>query len=269
MRAPDPTALISSLRGTHPTDTLIKVCGFTTAANAAMAAAAGADMLGLVFAPGSKRLVNPTVARAIGDRIKSMFPREGTDVARLLQPGEPASVDAATWYSRGAACLRAAAAVRPLLFGVFANQPVDEVNAIATAANLDVIQLSGTEGMDGLDAYCRPVVKAVHIADGDAVSDIVAKIHAGRPLAVLFDTKSKSQPSAMGGTGEVFDWKLAADVAATYPFFLAGGLRPDNVVEAVSLVKPFALDVSSGVEASAGVKCVDKVQAFIKAVKSL
>eukprot|EP00041_Stephanoeca_diplocostata_P038813 m.1558318 g.1558318 ORF g.1558318 m.1558318 type:complete len:135 (+) comp25273_c0_seq58:6495-6899(+) len=93
--------------------------------------------------------------------------------------------------------------------------------------------------------------------------------HHGACVQVLFDTKSKSQPSAMGGTGEVFDWKLAADVAATYPFFLAGGLRPDNVVEAVSLVKPFALDVSSGVEASAGVKCVDKVQAFIKAVKSL
>lgn len=187
MRAPDPTALISSLRGTHSRDVLVKICGFTTADNAAVAAAAGADMLGLVFAPGSKRLVSPTTAKAIGDRIKAMFPRERSDVAKLLHrtpDNASGATGAAEWYHQGATRLRAAAAVRPLLFGVFANQPVDEVNAIAEAAGLDVIQLSGTEGMAGTDAYCRPVVKAVHIADGDAVEDIVAKITAGRPLAV-------------------------------------------------------------------------------------
>lgn len=142
------------------------------------------------------------------------------------------------------------------------------MNRIAEEVGLDVIQLSGKEGFSGLEEYCRPVVKAVHIGDGDLAQDVAATTRLGRPIAVLLDTKS---PTMMGGTGEAFDWGLAADLGSkeATPSFLAGGLKPDTIADAVQQVRPFAVDVSSGVEAAPGVKDPEKVSAFIRAAKAV
>lgn len=145
---------------------------------------------------------------------------------------------------------------------------MDEVNRIAEEVGLDIIQLSGKEGMQGFAAYSRPVVKAVHIGAGDTAKEVAAAVRVGRPIAVLLDTKS---PDMMGGTGEAFDWALAAALGKEegIPSFLAGGLKPETIADAVNRVRPFAVDVSSGVEGEPGVKDLAKIAAFARAAKSV
>ena len=201
-----------------------------------------------MFAAGSPRLVPIATAVDIVQGVRAMFPDAPP------APPELGASTAAEAYAAGAEWLRAATAARPLLFGVFANQPAAEVNRIAESVGLDVIQLSGHEGLDApAGAYCRPVIKAVHVADGDDAAALVAGLcgTTAPPHGVLLDTKS---PAALGGTGEAFDWGIAADAQRSVPLFLAGGLGPENVAAAVSQVRPFGVDISSGVEASKGVK---------------
>jgi len=273
MRAPDPRLMIASLRGASRKATMVKICGLKSKEDATATAMAGADMIGLVFASKSKRLVTIEQAREIVDFVKSQFPIEGDLVKRALTPpwtAEATKTDAVEWYAEWVDRLRRATAVRPLFFGVFANQSVEEVNKIAEEAALDVIQLSGKEGMGGFDAYCRPVVKAVHIGNGDTVKDVAPVVRSARPIAVLLDTKSTAA-DVMGGTGETFNWDLAEKLGCVekLPSFLAGGLEPATIAGAVEKVRPFAVDVSSGVEAEPGTKDLAKIADFIRAAKSV
>ena len=140
--------------------------------------------------------------------------------------------------------------------GLFVNESRDTVNTTADQCGLDIIQLHGDESPDYCSSINRRIIKAFRVKDFfclDSVSDY-------RVAACLLDAWS---PAAHGGTGQTFNWEIAAEAAAQRQIILAGGLTPDNVAEAVRCVKPYAVDVSSGVECSPGHKDAEKIRKFI------
>jgi phosphoribosylanthranilate isomerase len=147
-------------------------------------------------------------------------------------------------------------ALRPTIVGVFIDQDADEVRQIAEFVGLDLLQLHGSE-LPGFEAG-RPVMKVLKVKDGQ-VPDAD-----GWPDPVMLDSWSADQ---RGGTGQVWDWELARPLLAACKVFIAGGLEPGNVGKVVSGFKPYGVDVSSGVELSVRVKDLDKVRAFVHAVR--
>lgn len=147
----------------------------------------------------------------------------------------------------------------PRAVGVFRDAPVDSIRETATIAGLDLVQLHGTETDDDIAALGMPAVKSFRV--GDALPDTTSV-----PAAdwLLFDTYDERRA---GGTGRRFDWSLLAMYPRTKPFFLAGGLAPDNIAAAISLVRPDAVDVSSGVEAEPGIKDPEKLRALFDRVR--
>jgi phosphoribosylanthranilate isomerase len=200
----------------------VKICGIQDEAGALAAAEAGADAIGLVFAP-SRRQVDLEQARRVG------------------------------------------AALPPFVtkVGVVVNEPLDRLRALVDGVRLDAVQLHGDEPAD----YCAAVrewgvavIKAVAVAGPlDAV-----RLRALPVSAVLLDTH---RPGARGGTGEPFDWSLAAPVAAGVRVILSGGLTPENVSAGIRAVRPYAVDVSSGVETD-GRKDPEKIRRFVAAARS-
>jgi phosphoribosylanthranilate isomerase len=154
---------------------------------------------------------------------------------------------------------------RPLLVGVFADQEADHVLAIAEAAGLDMVQLSGGENDDYVRRMQLPVLRAVHVGPATRPDDVLEKAPPGIGQAILLDTASSK---AKGGTGEAFDWSIAAECGELVPLMLAGGLSPETVAEAISVARPWAVDVSSGVEVD-GTKDAGLIEAFVKAAKGV
>jgi len=146
--------------------------------------------------------------------------------------------------------------VRPTIVGVFIDQDAEEVRQIAEFVGLQMLQLHGSEA-PGFDAG-HPVIKVLKVCDG-SVPDATPW-----PDPIMLDTWSHDQ---RGGTGRTWDWDLARDLLATRKVFIAGGLEPGNVGKVVNTLKPYGVDVSSGVEASVRVKDPDKVRAFVHAVR--
>jgi len=194
------------------------------------AAAAGADFVGMVFAD-SPRRVNIETATNISHAVKNEFP--GTAVV-----------------------------------GVFVNRPFEEVNSIAEKCRLDFIQLSGDETAE----YCvnieRPVIKAIRIAatdkpgTGELQSSMVNLFHRHGSI-LLMDT---FQQGKHGGTGKPFDWEIARPFCGYYRVIIAGGLNPENVGKLIESIRPWGVDVSSGVEEN-GRKDALKIRNFINAVR--
>ena len=166
----------------------------------------------------------------------------------------------------GAAATIAAAVKRRVeVAGVFVNATLDHVAETADAIGLTMLQLHGDEG----PAYCGEaarrtgckVIKAVRVrsgADVQALSSFHTDYH-------LLDSYTAGVP---GGTGETFAWEIARSHRGRIPMILSGGLNPDNVAGAIEAVRPFAVDVASGTEASPGVKDPDKLEAFAAAVRA-
>lgn len=220
---------------------MVKICGVTDPKHARAAAAFGADFVGMVFAP-SRRQV--TIGQA--KRIAAALRKE----RGCLRPGALApEVE------------EAARRRRPLLVGVFADQDADTINAIAEECGLDIVQLSGSESWEMCGMIRRPVFKCMKVKPGDSASGVMAGI--GKGGIVLLDPYVAG---TYGGTGQTLDWGVAAEVARRTATVLAGGLTPENVGEAVRKVRPWAVDVSSGVETD-GVKDVEKMREFIAAAK--
>lgn len=221
--------------------TLVKIDGISSVKHARAAAAFGADCLGMVFAP-SRRQVTLGEAKRV---VAALRKDTGTS-------GPHTSVEAieAALHRR-----------RPLLVGVFADQDADTVNAIADECGLDIVQLSGFEPWEMCGLLRRPVFKCVKVREGQRAEEIIAAI--GEGGIVLLDAHV---PGMYGGTGKTLDWGVAAAVARHTPTVLAGGLTPANVGQAVRTVRPWMVDVSSGVETD-GVKDSEKMRAFIAAVK--
>jgi phosphoribosylanthranilate isomerase len=151
-----------------------------------------------------------------------------------------------------------AATLPPLVtpVGVFVDQPLDYVNGIASLVRLGAVQLHGEETPEFAAGVSVPVMKALSPGHGDA--------QAWPPrVRLLLDVHD---PIARGGTGRTVDWTAAAEIAAQRKIVLAGGLTPDNVAEAIARVRPYGIDVSSGVERAPGIKDHGRLRALFEAV---
>ncbi len=144
--------------------------------------------------------------------------------------------------------------------GLFVNADHAFVNAVADQCRLDLVQLHGDESPEYCDSIKRRVIKAFRIRDITSLDPI----RNYRVAGFLLDAFS---PQAYGGTGTTFNWALAEKAKVFGPVILAGGLTPENVRQAVEQVKPYAVDVSGGVEAAPGRKDPAKVVEFIRQVK--
>lgn len=144
--------------------------------------------------------------------------------------------------------------------GVFVNETAETINRIADRCGLDAVQLHGDES----PAFCRKikhrVIKAVRVKDSGSLKGLSRYTVDG----FLLDAFKEDQ---RGGTGKVFDWALAQRAKKYGPVIIAGGLNPRNVKEAIRQVRPYGVDVSSGVEQSPGKKDPKKLKAFLKAVR--
>ncbi|HYP25088.1 MAG TPA: phosphoribosylanthranilate isomerase [Blastocatellia bacterium] len=204
----------------------VKICGVRSLSEAEAAVDAGADALGFNFWPESPRFIEPPLAHSI---IASLPPF----VSKV---------------------------------GVFVNEELGRIVETAASAGVDAVQLHGDEGPDfcaRLRASDRfggvTLIKAVRVekeADLEGIGEYPVS-------AILLDSRVKGR---FGGTGEHFDWRLAIKAKGFAPIILAGGLRVENVREAIRSVGPFALDVCSGVESTPGVKDAGKVRAFMAEV---
>jgi phosphoribosylanthranilate isomerase len=193
------------------------------------AVSCGADAVGFVFAAGSKRVIEPNKARVLVQMVPAF-------IARV---------------------------------GLFLDQDAEQVGSILEQVPLSLLQFHGREDA----AYCRqfglPYIKAVSMNSGHAAEQAVEQAEGEFPdaAALLMDSH---EPGGLGGTGRAFDWKREGLIGgqAGRPLILAGGLTPDNVREAVRFVKPWAVDVSSGVEEAPGIKNAEAMRRFIEQAKS-
>jgi phosphoribosylanthranilate isomerase len=214
--------------------TRVKICGITRVADGEAAACAGADAIGLVFWPGTPRVVTHEQARAIVAALPPFVTR----------------------------------------VGLFVDPTPGEVHATLGAVPLDALQFHGSESPAFCRAFHRPYLKAIPVRDGVDLLESVSQFDDAAGL--LFDA---FRPGDLpGGTGQAFDWsRLSTDVRSRMraPLVLSGGLDPDNVAEAIRTVRPYAVDVSSGVEERGadgkprrGLKDAARIAAFIQGVRS-
>jgi phosphoribosylanthranilate isomerase len=212
--------------------TRVKICGIRDKTRALAAVEAGADFIGLVFAP-SKRRVIPAKAHEIASAVKT-----SSDTTKVV--------------------------------GVFVNAPASDVNKLADFCALDWIQLSGDESWEYCREIFKPVIKAIRV-DQQSSEELYSDLSAGNKLlhAQSFIALLDSQVTGKyGGTGEIFDWSLAQQVAKRFPVIIAGGLDPKNVAQVIETVRPWGVDVSSGVE-TGGVKDIAKIRTFIELVRKV
>jgi len=210
--------------------TRVKICGITEVSHARAAIEAGADLIGVVLAR-SPRQVTRERAKEIATAVKKY---------------------------------------RVPVVGVFVNMPSAAVNRVVASCQLDWVQLSGDESWEYCQQIEKPLIKAIHISPSWDERELLAHLEDGeqqldaRPPVYLLDTLVKGK---YGGTGQAFAWQIARRAAAEFPVIIAGGLKPENVGRVVARLRPWGVDVSSGVE-SKGVKDIEKIKAFIQAVRS-
>ncbi|HDS1819644.1 phosphoribosylanthranilate isomerase [Pseudomonas putida] len=145
--------------------------------------------------------------------------------------------------------------------GLFVNASRCELNEILEVVPLDLLQFHGDETPQDCEGYHRPWIKALRVRPGDDL-EAACRLYAGA-RGILLDTYV---PGVPGGTGEAFDWSLVP-ARLSKPIILAGGLNAQNVGQAIAQVRPYAVDVSGGVEQAKGIKDAAKIEAFMRAVK--
>jgi len=148
--------------------------------------------------------------------------------------------------------------------GVFVNEELTTVRSIMDACGLGLAQLHGDEPPNYCQELSRPVIKALRLKDRGSFLALAEFEGPAGVRGFIVDTFSET---AYGGTGQVTDWALAAEAAKAATILLAGGLTPANVAEAIRAVRPYGVDVSSGVESVPGKKDQRKVRAFLDAVR--
>lgn len=144
--------------------------------------------------------------------------------------------------------------------GLFMNQEAHEVEATLARVKLDLLQFHGSEANDWCAAFGLPFVKAISML-GDQPGGLARRYPDA--MGILLDSH---EPGGRGGTGERFDWRERPELEQ--PIWLAGGLNPDNVTEAIRQLRPVAVDVSSGVESAPGIKDKELIKSFIQAVRA-
>ncbi len=186
----------------------------------------------------------------------------------LLAVEEGADAVGFIFYRKSPRCVSAktvktiVAALPPFIetVGVFVNESADRINRIADSCKLSAVQLHGNESPAFCKKIRRKVIKAVRVKGKDSFDGLSSY----KVSAFLLDACSDQQ---QGGTGETFDWRLVGEGKKYGPVILAGGLDPSNVAHAIQKVKPYGVDVCSGVEKLPGIKDPSRLKAFIKAVK--
>lgn len=155
----------------------------------------------------------------------------------------------------------------PEKVGVFVNQPLDDVNRISKETGLDYVQLHGDETPEYCELIDKPIVKVIHIEEETVEYLLKHQVEQYTEVAdfLLFDTKIEG---LWGGTGTTFDWSILKEIGIKIPFFLSGGLNSDNVREAINTVQPYAIDVSSSLEAEPGLKDFDKIETFMDEIRA-
>jgi len=204
----------------------VKICGITNPADARLATELGAHALGFNFCEKSPRVVSPA---------------DAWEMRRKLAPFVSA-------------------------IGIFVDWKPSVVTALATSLQLDAVQLHGDECAHNVDDCSErlPVIKALHVGPEFSENEF-RRFHSAS--AFLLDAAPDAgKPKQFGGTGKTIDWPLARKFATTHRIILAGGLTPENVAEAISIVRPYAVDVASGVESRPGKKDPGKLRAFFDEV---
>ena len=216
--------------------TCVKICGITNLEDALVAAEAGADLLGFILYPPSPRYIKPEQVQEISRALH-----------RTSLKGR-----------RSGNCKTV---------GVFVNEAPHRIYVMAKQCELDLIQLSGDEAPEMLSQIGACGYKALRPRSVSEIQGLMETYHQavrGKTPAFILDAFDARR---YGGTGQPADWAIAGEVARRYPILLAGGLTADNVATAVETVRPWGVDVSSGVERAPGLKDQAKVKAFIAAVK--
>jgi phosphoribosylanthranilate isomerase len=210
--------------------TQIKICGITNIQDATVAVEAGADMLGFIFVPNTPRFIEPEHASEIVAAI-----RNSKFEIRFV--------------------------------GVFVNDSTETVRSAMQIAQLDYAQLHGDESVDTVCALSPHIYKSLRPRDATQAH---AQIEMYRD-AVEFNTPAflvdAYDAKQYGGTGKRADWDIARDLAQSFPILLAGGLNAENVADAIRVVQPWGVDVSSGVERAPGLKDHARVKEFIANAK--
>lgn len=152
------------------------------------------------------------------------------------------------------------------VFALFVDPSAEQVHAALAVERINRLQFHGSESANFCASFGKPYMKAFRVQSADTVLSSLLNYNSAQ--RVLLDSYTENMP---GGTGKTFDWNQAATIVkkSSQPIVLAGGLQVENIAEAIKLVKPFGVDVSSGVEASPGIKDVRKMQEFIKGVRSV
>ena len=203
---------------------IIKICGLREPEHALAAAEAGATHIGYNFAP-SRRRVNAAQARRCIDITKSSFPEV-------------------------------------LAVGLFVDATVDEMLTVSGEAGIDVIQVHNQPNTSLIAELRLPVLPVTRTAPGERVQSVIDYFDSVRSEQVGALLLDAYHPTLAGGTGALADWEFAAEVAATLPVVLAGGLNRTNVGDAIRTVRPLGVDVSSGVERD-GHKDAALIRAFV------
>jgi phosphoribosylanthranilate isomerase len=204
--------------------TLVKICGITNLDDAEAAVEAGADILGFNFYPRSPRYIEPADARLIIDAL-------------------PESVMTA---------------------GVFVNEDPGNIQKIAAASGVSILQLHGDESPEYCKHLDRRYLIKVFAARDHFVPETVLDYDVQAIMLDAFDKKT------LGGTGKLSNWSVARKTRELFPrLFLAGGLSAENVGDAIEQVNPYAVDACSRLESSPGVKDHERVRAFVAAVRAV
>jgi phosphoribosylanthranilate isomerase len=157
---------------------------------------------------------------------------------------------------------------RAVAVGVFVNVSPEHIAETARRTGIRAVQLHGAEGWETVERVSLPVIKAIPHSRLEDYGGLKVgwEAHSSRPKYFLVDTQSGSE---FGGTGQTFDWNLLQNHVLPAPFFLAGGLGPDNLAEAVKQGKPFAVDLNSKVESAPGVKDVALVKKCLEILRAI
>lgn len=300
MRAKDKRAFIHDLLGLPSTSTaveslpgsvvghasLVKICGLSTVEAAVTAAEAGADMLGMILAPGTKRTVSLEQAAEIIKAVRSLPAFESAAPVTLDADAVAGSIEQGVtpedWFSLTVKKLRSRAGRRPLLVGVFRDQPLAEVASTAERLGLDVVQLHGrSEGTEWAKFLPgRLVIRVFSVKPGAGLGkDLLREV--SRPGYHHIAALDTAAAGGDGGTGVSFDWSIANQIRnadplpgvvggsalRSMPVLLAGGLTAENVAQAIKVAQPFAVDTSSGVETDSN-KDLAKIKAFVLAART-
>ncbi|TIB07762.1 hypothetical protein E3P93_03740 [Wallemia ichthyophaga] len=251
MRSSDPDEFIRKLTNTPAKEEdykgpLVKVCGISTITDALVAKDSGANFIGMIFAEGSKRKVTLQQARDISLAVKN-----SANASNTVFEGVHSSEYNDTWFDYQARVIESASRIRPLLVGVFQNATLEAILEAVHNVPLDIVQLHGNEPIEWTRMIPVPTIKVFHISGSDEAHQLLNLRQSGYHSMSLLDTAVPNSQLS-GGAGKAFDWKITKQINThrlnSIPLIVAGGLTPENVQEAVEVSKPWAVDVSSGVE---------------------